>query len=149
MVSEDEAIEEVEKFIRRLNDGEFIISTKTTELFYATRDESPYEQYKHRRTLSDTLADVINTYVLNEDNLKKSQLAKNCRAWIEKAWTAGVIQEGQGLVKKLDECREEKNQMEKELSMLSQKYLTLQGEFALFKKTVGLKSKADWRKREK
>ena len=149
MDSEDEAIREVEKFIRRLNDGEFIISTKATELYYATRDGSSFEQHVHRTTLSDILAETINAYILKKGNSSKLRLAKNCRAWIQKAWTAGVIQEGQGLAKKLDECREEKNQMEKEFQALSRNYLVLQEEFRLFKKTVGLKSKADWGKKEK
>jgi hypothetical protein len=70
-------------------------------------------------------------------------LANYCLLWINRAFSYGVIQEGQGLAEKLDECREEKNQFKKELSVLSMKYLALQKQHEEFKKHVGLKSKAD------
>lgn len=142
MDSDDDILKDVDKFIQRLNDGIFIVSPKATDLWYDVEGQDI-------SNLSDILSKVINEYRLNEDSQKKPHLARNCIIWIQKALTTGVIHEGEGLAKKLDECREEKNQMKKELNSLSMNYLTLQGEYETFKKRVGLKNKADWEKKEK
>jgi hypothetical protein len=92
----------------------------------------------------------VNTYVLNKDDSKKLQLAENCRAWIHKAWLAGVIREGKGLAKKLEKCKSENLRLQIELADLSAKYLEKEELIGSLETKYGLdnKSKRNNRKRE-
>jgi len=139
-------INEVEKFIRRRDNGEFIVTPIAREakyLYIKPSSDSPIERLKNTMPLSDCLANSLKTYIFNTDENAKLDLAITCYNWINTAWSCGALQEGQGLASKLDECREEKGQIEKELIILSSQYNALQKQFEKFTKTVKLKTKRD------
>jgi uncharacterized coiled-coil DUF342 family protein len=65
---------------------------------------------------------------------EKRILAKNCRGWIQTMWLSGAIQEGQGVAKKLVECRAENTELQKKLTELSEKYLEAIKKVEMFEK---------------
>jgi predicted nuclease with TOPRIM domain len=79
----------------------------------------------------------------------KHNAAISCLLWIERAFACGVIREGQGLIKKLDEANQEKKVLEQELATLADGYKELEKEFKEFKKRVNLQSDDEWTEKEK
>ena len=135
-------IERVETFIQRLNDLDYVIVPEATKILYSSA--LPFS--KERRPLSDCLANAISEYQMNKDNEKdRFDFAHACSVWINRGFTCGVIQEGQGLARKLKECQEKNVQLEKDIEKLSEEYVNLKKlhEMAQFAKYVELPREGD------
>lgn len=131
-------IEEVEKFIKRRDNGEFTINPQVTNnIWYPYKVpkgvpkgfEQPY-----RQTLSDCLADSIQDYISNMSTEMKLGFARECYKWINAAWSTGAIEEGQGLLAKLEGCKAINAELEKRLQELSEKYLEATKKVEMFEK---------------
>lgn len=137
-------IEEVETFLRRLRDGVLVFTSKATELRYLNRP-SPFDnllQYGLKTmSLSDCLNNALNAYSRARQEMEKKYMAKECHEWIQLAWLNGAIQEGQGLTKKLEECKAENIRMQQELADLSAKYLEKERLLEGFETKYGLDGK--------
>lgn len=114
-------VERVETFIQRLNDLDYIISPEAGELLYGDR-LNPKERGK---SLADYLANSINEYEQKRDSKESEFKAIVCNLWINRAFAQGIVKEGQGLARKLKECRERNIQLESDLEKLSMEYLQL------------------------
>lgn len=124
----NDLIEKVETFIQRINDMEFIITKEASKLIYSN-PSGPKEE----KSLADSLANGIYLYEQNRNHdEKKLASARLCNVWINRAFTQGVVQEGQGLAKQLKECREENAQLERDNKVLSENYLNLKMMYEAF-----------------
>lgn len=107
-----DVIEKIEIFIQRLHDMDYVITPEASKLIYETQS-TPME----KNNLSSFLANRIYDYDTNRDNKDEIRLmyARSCLIWINRAYTSGVVQEGQGLIKKLDDCGKLNEQLKEEL----------------------------------
>lgn len=125
-------IEKVETFIQRLHDLDYSIAPEAIKIIY----DFPS---KEKKSLTDCLANAIYEYEANKDNEQvKLHYAQLCLIWINRAFACGVIEEAQGLAKKLGECRERNTQLERDIETLSVQYLQLQREHEEFMKRIRL-----------
>ncbi len=116
-------IEKVDSFIQRLHDMDCIISSEARQIFYILPKEP------EGKSLADFLANAIHDYEkYSEDKELKFSRATICLLWINRAFTHGIVKDGEGLIRKLKECREKNIQLEKDLERLSEDYLRTQEE---------------------
>ena len=154
-------IAEVDKFIKKRNNGEFAVTPIASQLYYEFR-KVPYKDpvlesmmkairgaETDRILLGDCLAISIKEYELNTNKPQKRRLAKKCYNWINTAWSIGAMQEGQGLGRQLDECREEKEATQKELETLSADYKRLENQLHAIRLRFNLESEEEGRERHK
>ena len=135
-------IEKVEIFIRRLHDMDYIIDSESHKIWYSAPSK-PTE----RKTLADYLANRISQYEGNKDNEQiRFAYARTCLLWINRAFACGVIKKGEGLARKLMECREKNIQLEKDVETLSVQYLQLQREHEEFTKRIRLPDESELEK---
>jgi len=112
--------EKVDTFIQRLHDLYYVIDPKAAEIIYSSEG-------KPSHSLTDKLALTLEEYEENKDNENVGLIrAHIALLWINRAFLNGVVHEGQGLARKLDECQEKNIQLEGELEKLSVEYLRLQ-----------------------
>jgi hypothetical protein len=120
----------VETFIRRLHDGDIIVSTEASSTMYY--DSSvPI----HNVPLSEGLANSISVYEAHKLDIEHLlYYAEACLGWINRAITHGFIREGSGLFSKMrvyeeeygkfalenKQLKEEKNKLQKENERLKQ-----------------------------
>ncbi len=115
-----EAIERVETFIRRIHDLEYVFTPEAREMYFTNI------KGEKDRSLADWLSRRIFSYEQNrEDKAQQLFYAKLCLLWINRAFACGVVQEGEGLARKLKECREKNVQLERHNKVLSEEYLNL------------------------
>jgi predicted RNase H-like nuclease (RuvC/YqgF family) len=126
MSIETDYVEETDTFLRRLRDGEFVFTSKATEVTYPFRP-SMYDNLIQLRLktmpLSDCLNNALRDYNRGYPEEQKKKLAKECHDWIQLVWLNGAIQESQGLTKKVETLMGENAQLQKKLEELSDKYL--------------------------
>lgn len=116
-----EIIEKVETFIQRLHDLDYIITPEAATIIYSSKSDM-FE----RGTLSSYLSRRITEYEENKDEgSTKQSYARICHLWMIRAFSCGVVQEGNGLARKLKECREKNVQLERHNKVLSEEYLNL------------------------
>lgn len=111
------AIERVETFIQHLHDMDYVITDRASEIMFG------------EQSIADGLARAITEYETFKNTstpLGRHIFASSCSLWIHRAFTWKVIQEGQGLVRKLGECQEKYAQLEKELERVSTAYIDLE-----------------------
>ena len=122
-----EIIEKVETFIQRLHEMDYIIAPKASELVY----ETPLLE---KNTLAEFLATRLYDYEKNRENIDEIRLpcARACLVWINRAFAHGVVQEGQGLARKLKEYQEKNDQLQRDNEKLSSELLRLQAEYEEF-----------------
>ena len=127
-------IEKVETFIQRLQDLEYKITSEARQIRYKFK-QTAYPIPHDPRTLSDCLANAISEYQKRSDNEEERlNYARICYIWINRAFTLGVVQEGEGLVKKYEECREKNTMLENDLEHLSELYVELKRKYEPFEK---------------
>ncbi|NQT09085.1 hypothetical protein HQ586_08415 [Candidatus Bathyarchaeota archaeon] len=112
-------IEKVETFIQRLYDLDYVINQRASELTYT--DEN--DQISLAHILSKRIVEYER---VKDDEEKRLGYATICHIWITKAFTYRVVEEGQGLARKLKECLDRNAQLESDLEKLSLDYLALQ-----------------------
>lgn len=118
--------EETDTFLRRLRDGEFVFTSKATEVRYVyNRSESdgPLQLRMKYIPLSDCLNNAIYSYCHVLQDVERRKWAKECHDWIQLAWLNGAIQESQGLTKKVEVLRSENAELRGKMEELSEKYL--------------------------
>ena len=128
-----EIIEKVETFIQRLHDLDYIVTPEAKKIGYIDKQTNKEISIAHSLSLH------ISRYEKNIDNELQLSFARLCLTWINKAFTYGVIQEGQGLARKLKEYRDRNAQLESDLEKLSLEYLELQD----LNRRLGLSSEED------
>jgi hypothetical protein len=145
MGAEKDDIDKIETFIRRLNAGEFVFTSKATEVRYVYNRQETDTIVQLRLKyipLSDCLNNALNDFRCEkQDTTRKRYLASKCQSWIQVAWLNGAIQEGQGLTKKLEECKAENTRMQRELEELSAKYIEKARLLEGFESKYGLNGK--------
>lgn len=121
--------EEVDRFIRRLHDMDYRVTLEATQLWFSPPSTFPSLALAKRRTLSDNLANAIAMYQENRDDERvRLRFAQECSVWINKAFSCGVIEEGLGLARKLEECEEMNTQLKTDLKKLSIEHMKLRKE---------------------
>ncbi len=116
-----DAVESVDTFIRRLRDLDLVIDPQAQYLAYyhkKTRQPTGY--------FSDLLANAITKYEANRNPQIKGTLAEICLIWINRAFSCGLIKEGEGLITKLRECQEKNAHLERENKLIATAYKELQ-----------------------
>jgi hypothetical protein len=127
-------IEKVETFIQRLHDLDYVIDPKASTLIFGIPS-----RLSESMLLSDFLAKKISEYEENRDNERnKLTYALSCLMWINRAFTCGVIHEGQGLARKLKECQEKNTKLDSDLERVSMEYLRLKEESGILARNLKL-----------
>src|SRR5437773_1292637 len=97
------AVEIVETFMRRVFDHDLVFAKEAGEIILLDMDQPlPAE------TLAANLAHLMTLYQKNRDKSTGLSYAQQMLIWINRAYTYGVIKEGDGLITKLGKCQEEK-----------------------------------------
>lgn len=118
-------IEQVEAFIRRLHDMDYILSPEVSGLIYVNESNQ-----KDGRLFSDHLAKSIFEYEkYKNDDQVNMKYGRVCLLWINRAFAHGIVREGQGLAKKLETCMEENAQLLTDLEILSEQYRQLKAKY--------------------
>ena len=137
-------IEKVEIFIQRLHDLDYAIAPEATKIWYYPTSTSTLTPPKKGRSLADSLANAITEYEGKKcDERSRVIYAHICLIWVNRAFSSGVIKEGQGLARKLKECQEKNAQLERDIEKLSIDYLNLQRQYEEFTKRVRLPDESD------
>ncbi len=106
-------IETVETFIRRMHDGDLIVTREAADIEYSSPGPS-----LGTTSLADDLAFTISRYEHFYQLAKDTELgrlfADAALALIERAYSNGVIREGPRLLNKLSECQKKKMDLEAE-----------------------------------
>lgn len=114
----------VETFIRRLHDGDIVVSTEASSAMYYNPSRSPSQV-----PLSDGLANSISAYEAHKLDLEHLlYYANDCLAWINRAITHGLIREGSGLFSKMRVYEEEYGRFALENRQLKEEIDKLQKE---------------------
>lgn len=125
-------IAEVEDFIRRLHDGDYIISKEAHKIeFSKPRDGAVgLVSRKEIGNLADRLAHAMSIYEVNKgkSSLRRTS-AISCLMWINRAFSWGVIKEGKGLLTRLKKCQERNLQLETDIQQITSDYISLQGRY--------------------
>lgn len=130
----NDVIEAVETFIHHLRDLDYIVAPEGNKMRYSQKS-SGYDV--DIGTLPDLLAQSISKYEAYKYNTKERLYkAIECLAWINRAYTSGIITEGNGLLGRFKECSEQNMKLESELQDLSSKYLILQGKYQELKQQM-------------
>src|SRR6266851_6238590 len=94
--SENDAIRKVETFIQRCHDLDYVFSPETIKLVVHKS-----EAYSDRIPWANVIADAMTTYTLNKGNPdNRLTAAEECLGLINKAFAAGIVKEGPGLINK-------------------------------------------------
>jgi len=118
----DDVIQKVEVFIQRVHNLDYVISREAARLIYSRLDLKDITQ---ARTLADHLANAMETYLESKKHLAESASveeerlsakliqvsAETCLLWINRAFASGIVQEGEGLVRKFKECQAENDKL--------------------------------------
>jgi hypothetical protein len=122
-------IEQVENFIKQLHSGDIAISPKAQELNLEIQKKGRFGLTKKEITgsLADLLARAIARYQLlaNLPLRAKERAAFELLDYIERARTHGVILPN-NLIKKLEECQEQNNQLKEEKDKLQKELIRLE-----------------------
>ena len=129
-------LNETDTFIQRMLNGEFVFTSKATELkcvFDPQTTDTSMERIQKTRLLADCLQMAINSYEANKHSEQiKLYYAELCYDYIKTAWLTGSVQESQGLTKKVEECKTENIQLRKKIEELSAKYLEASKKIEMF-----------------
>lgn len=145
-------IEETEKFIKKRNNGEFVVTPIATQIYYSYKmpDGTPaLRVWAYRALLADCLSNSIMEYESSTKEDLKLPLAQECYKWISIAWNTGAIKEGTGLAKQLADCREEKESIQNELATLSEDYKRLQNQLRALRLRFNLQSEDEGREKHR
>jgi len=120
-------IERVEKFIKQVRDMDIIIDQKAKNIPLI---EINIFGQSERKSLSDALALMTQNYELFKDKDSETQYYFAWRAndWIGKAYYYGIIKEGNGLIRKLEECNSERDELREKIETISTRNLQLEFE---------------------
>lgn len=136
--NESKITEEVDTFIRRLYDLEYVIDPRADDLRYVDREN------RNLGSLSDALSQTLIAYQENRTNPKdKIHSAIAMQAVIAKLYANGVVKPGEGLRRKLSECSNKNIELENDLKKLSIEYLQLQERYNELEKE--LHNKEGWK----
>jgi hypothetical protein len=120
----------VETFIKRLHDGDIVISPEASAFMYQNPSTGP-----PLIPLSDALANSISTYEANKLDIEHLMYyANTCLGWINTVIARGLMREGTGLFSKMrgyeeeygrlalenHQLKEEKDKLQKEIARLKQ-----------------------------
>jgi hypothetical protein len=130
--SKDYVTEKVETFIQRYHDLEFVVTEEGRKL------TSPEDPATGRRVLwVNSLADSISAYSLNRDNPQvRLKYAQECLGYINKAFAAGIIRDGPGLITKYKEAEIKIAQLEAQVKKLSEENIFLNAKIDLMREGV-------------
>jgi hypothetical protein len=123
----EEIIERTEKFIKQVRDMDIVVDPIAMEIILTHIDafgqQSP-------RSLSDALGMLIHNYEFFKDMNPEMRyhFASLAIEWIDKAYYYGVINPGEGLRRKLEECSTEKYQLQKDMDRIAERNLQLEFE---------------------
>ena len=120
----------VETFIKRLHDGDIVISLEASALLYQNPSTGP-----PLIPLSDALANSISVYEANKLDVEHLMYyANTCLGWINTVIARGFIREGTGLFSKMRSYEEEYGKLALENRQLKEEKGKLQKEIARLKK---------------
>lgn len=125
---EREAIQQVEKFIERMNDLEIILDPRASVIWLDNNIEP-----SGKKNLSNYLASIIDSYRLMKKSPWAGQVAENCLRVIQIAYTNGLIKEGTCSVAKLSEANKEIAQLKNEIQNCQNERQRLASEFLILK----------------
>jgi len=113
----------VETFIRRLHDGDIVVSSEASVVMYQNASTSLSVP------LSDSLANSISAYEAHKLDLERLMYyAEDCLGWINRAIARGLIREGSGLFSKIRACEERYGKLALENIQLKKEKIKLQRE---------------------
>jgi hypothetical protein len=120
----------VETFIRRLHDGDIVVSTEASSIMYYT-PSAPMPNVP----LSEGLANSISAYEAHKLDLEHLlYYAGDCLSWINRVIARGLIREGSGLFSKMRVYEEEYGRLALENRQLKEGIDKLQKENDRLKK---------------
>jgi hypothetical protein len=144
-VNSEEALKliaKAEDLIQRFRDMDYVLKPEAATVVIQFKTE------KKEFVLSDTLWKSIGIY---EDTKSKYPsrtdqshiviryaMAQLALSAIDRAWASGVVDVGQGLVRKLRECQARVVELENDLNKLSNEYQELQVNFEAYRQRVRL-----------
>jgi len=128
-------IAKAEDMIRRFRDMDYVLKPEARTLFFGSRLR------KEKQVLSDELwksfavfEDAKCKYPSSEDMsdiAMRYNLSHICLLLIDRALTSGVVEEGQGLVRKLRQSKDRITELESDLAKVTEENLLLQrGQFS-------------------
>ena len=134
-------IEEINRFLRRLHNGEFD--------FIPLKQQAEVElgegEQKKSYPLTIYLDKLLDDFEGCEDETKKRKIARSCKGTLRQMWLGGVIHEGNGLNRKIDELQSENDQLRVELAIVSNNLNRKIKQLQALEKTFNIKSKDDFR----
>src|SRR2546426_12392693 len=98
--SASDVVEKVETFIQRCKDLNYVFSPEALKLVVHKS-----EAYSDRMPWANLIADAMTLYTLNKGNPDhRLTTAQECLTLINKAFAAGIVKEGPGLINKHKEA---------------------------------------------
>jgi hypothetical protein len=130
--SNDYVIAQVETFIQRYHDLEFVVTEDARSL--TGREDTATGK---RFLWVNNLADSISNYSLNRDKPQfRLKYAQDCLGFINKAFAAGIIRDGPGLITKHKEAESKIAQLEAQVKKLSEENIFLNAKIDLMREGV-------------
>jgi hypothetical protein len=147
----DDMYSTVDKFIQRVHDKDYTITKEASEIVYGRKSEGRVGKLlgtmEETGILADRLAWAMGAYESSKDDPHFRDLyGTQCLFWINRAYSRGVVKEGEGSVHKLRECQEKNTKLDSDVTELSAKLLILQGKYdeLLRQKTEESDEQEDW-----
>ncbi len=111
--SSKDVVEIVDSFYWRVHNGDLRIKKEAGGINYPDVEEPEGDM-----SLASNLAYLMSMFRQNRDNEQAHFYAEKTLLWIERAYFNGVIEEGPGLITRLNECQRTKAHLEAEKAKL-------------------------------
>ncbi len=145
---ENDEIAEINDFIRRLHNGWFEftpLANKLKVMCDVKPDDSQSEIEAKAKTLAISLDENLSDFQECSDPDLKLKLARKCKSNLQKMWVGGCIREGHGSARKLEQYKEENEQLKRELAVVSSNLNRKIRQIQAIEKHFNLKSEDDFR----
>lgn len=144
-MKDSDDVEDLNKFLRRLHNGEFDFTPLSTQAEVNIKEKDKTKSVP----LAIHLDNLINDFEDCQDETAKGKIARECKRTLRQMWLGGVIREGSGLNRRLEEMQSENDQLKVELAIVSSNLNRKIKQLKALEKYFNVKSEDDFREKGK